>query len=196
MKRQNVKGQILVDEDANDENSERLLDTEIGLFSIEDGLITGHISPSQQNYMDLNSLEQKDSIEVEFILPDGFKMCYTKEVSDSDIIHMNTGEKLLIDMSITEDILGIDSENEEIAVEIQEIMRVNESGSQKDALEFLGTDYEYDFVKDDTSDIPSRHVIFKVGRCDENQVRQEAIIEKDTLSNLVSHNAVKKLIEI
>lgn len=193
MERITVEGDVLrgVDRYRKGTDDRAILDTDIGFFLIEDGCVSGKTTPSHLNYLDQGKIEKTGTMEVEFILPDGFELHYSEELDENGTL--SVGDNLLIDMRDAEEIVGFSSEVDEIVVNISDRHRVNVLGSAEETFNMLGKESNFTLTPSDKKDYESRQFVYTLERNDENSMKKVGLISDEVIRSLIKRDCIKRL---
>lgn len=192
-----------IPEDAPDNMKENMLNksilkTDIGVFELDEfGDIVDEYSGSSIYNGNLDEFIDMGEFDVSLIQSD-FQLYYTGSVPKV----LSEGDTLLVDMSVVNSEFGIQSDTEEIILEIDDVLNVNVSGSQKECLSFLGETYNYTDEDDNFSltgnsgNYPDRSRCYVVKRSDKNTMKQRTILNEETVDILVKNGGIKQLNEV
>ena len=169
-----------------------LVDTEIGVFQLNAlGNVKGKFTSASLLELDWNEFKcvGKESFELKRLDRD---LYYQKNVGTATLV--TSGDLLNIDIDIVEDVLNADYNHNEIVIRVEEQIKSNVIGSQRENFKHLTQEFEGSY---DIRQIPENYqgsnLHYLVSREDRTTLQRTTILTRDTLEELINQNGVKVL---
>lgn len=163
-----------------------IVETDLGLFQLDD---LGRVSTIYTGYklynFDFSRYEEVGEETVNLLKVSNRELYFSKGCPNNGL---RVGEFYLLDLSVADSVLGIDTEADEILIEATDSFMINVSGTDKESLSFLGKEFsDYSIAGGDRyppNDYEDRSQAYIVKRSDSNTLRQETILSSDTVNKL------------